>query len=156
MVIAKKDRVSMNHKRIIDDRRKQSTPFLSGQTIFGGRRRTIRREADKRKYIFFDSYDLRLFITLLLLLILSVSDAYLTLTLVKTYNATELNPIMAVYLEHGSITFFLEKFLFTSVAVFIFCVFNHFAVARVSLSLAIIIYIGIVYYELIIMSGLLR
>ena len=146
----------MGHKRIIDDRRKQSTPFLSRQTIFGGRRRTIRREADKGKYIFFDSYDLRLFITLLLLLILSVSDAYLTLTLVKTYSATELNPIMAVYLEHGSITFFLEKFLFTSVAVFIFCIFNHFAVARVSLSLAIIFYLGVVYYELIIMSGLLR
>ncbi|MDA8104159.1 MAG: DUF5658 family protein [Nitrospiraceae bacterium] len=154
--MAANDRVHMDHQRIIDDRRKRSTQFLSRQTIFGGRRRTIRREADREKHIFLDNYDLRLFITLLLLLILSISDAYLTLTLVKTYNAVELNPIMAVYLEHGSITFFLEKFLFTSVAAFIFCVFNHFAAARVSLSLAILIYLGVVYYELIIMSGLLR
>jgi hypothetical protein len=92
----------------------------------------------------------------LLLLILSIYDAYLTLTLVNEYNATELNPIMAFYLEHGSITFFLEKFLFTSVAAFIFCVFNHFAVARVSLSLAIIVYLGVVYYELSIMNSLFR
>ena len=156
LVMVTNDRAHMDHKRIIADRRKQSTPFLSRQTIFGGRRRTIRREADKGRHIFLDNYDLRLFITLLLLLLLSISDAYLTLTLVKTYNAVELNPIMAVYLEHSSITFFLEKFLFTSVAVFIFCVFNHLAVARVSLSLAIIMYLGVVYYELIIMNSLFR
>ena len=146
----------MNDRRIIDDRRNQATPFLSGQTNFGGRRRTIRRKADKGKHIFLDSYGLRLFITLLLLLILSISDAYLTLTLVKAYNATELNPIMAYYMEHGSVTFFLQKFLFTSVAAFIFCVFNHFAVVRVSLSLAIIVYLCVVYYELSIMNSLFR
>ena len=156
LVIAVKDRVHMNDRRIIDDRRKQSTPFLSRQTIIGGRRRTHRRKEDRGKHIFLDNYGLRLFITLLFLLILSISDAYLTLTLVKAYNASELNPIMALYLEHGSITFFFEKFLFTSVAVFIFCVFNHFAAARVSLSLAIILYLGVVYYELIIMNSLFR
>lgn len=153
MVIAVKDRVHIDDRRIIDDRRKKSTPFLSRQTIFGGLRKTIRREEDKKKHIFIDNYGLRLFITLLLLLILSISDAYLTLTLVNAHNATEVNPIMALYLEHGSITFFLVKFLFTSVAVFIFCVFNNFAVARISLALAIIIYVGVVYYELSIMNN---
>jgi hypothetical protein len=151
-----KDRVHIDDRRSIDDRRKQSTPFLSRQTIFGGRRKTIRRKEDKRKHIFLDNYGLLLFITLLLLLILSISDAYLTLTLVNAYNATELNPIMAYYLEYGSITFFLEKFLFTSVAVFIFCIFNNFAVARISLALAIIIYLGVVHYEISIMSNLFR
>ncbi len=153
LVIAVKDRVHIDDRRIIDDRRKKSTPFLSRQTIFGGLRKTIRREEDKKKHIFIDNYGLRLFITLLLLLILSISDAYLTLTLVNAHNATEVNPIMALYLEHGSITFFLVKFLFTSVAVFIFCVFNNFAVARISLALAIIIYVGVVYYELSIMNN---
>ncbi len=153
MVIAVKDRVHIDDRRIIDDRRKKSTPFLSRQTIFGGLRKTIRREEDQKKHIFIDNYGLRLFITLVLLLILSISDAYLTLTLVKARNATELNPIMALYLEHGNITFFLVKFLFTSVAIFIFCVFNNFAVARISLALAIIIYIGVVYYELSIMNN---
>ena len=156
LLIAMKDRVHTSNTRIIDDRRKQSTPFLSRQTIYGGRRKTIRREEDKGKNIFLDNYSLRLFITLLLLLILSISDAYLTLTLVKTCSATELNPIMAFYLELGSITFFVQKFLFTSVAVLILCVFNHFAVARISLTLAIILYFGIVYYELSILNNLFR
>ena len=151
-----KDRVHINDKRILDDRRKQSTSFLSRQTISGGRRRTIRRQGDKRKHIFLDNYGLLLFIILLLLLLLSITDAYLTLALVKAYSATELNPIMAFYLEYGTITFFLQKFLFTSVAIFIFCVFNHFAVVRVSLALAIIIYLGVVQYELSIMNNLFR
>jgi hypothetical protein len=151
-----KDRVHINDKRIRDDRRKQSTSFLSRQTISGGRRRTIRRKEDKGKHIILDSYGLLLFTTLLFILILSITDAYLTLILVKDYNATELNPIMAFYLEYGSITFFLGKFLFTSVAVFIFCVFNRFAVVRISLALAIIIYLGVVHYEISIMNNLFR
>ncbi len=149
-----KDRFHIDDRRIIDDRRKQSTLFLSRQTIFGGlRKRTFRREEDKKKHIFIDNYGLWLFITLLLLLILSISDAYLTLILVKALNATEVNPTMAFYLEHGNITFFLVKILFTSVAIFIFCIFNNFAVARISLALAIIIYVGVVYYELSILPN---
>ncbi|SPQ01988.1 membrane hypothetical protein [Candidatus Sulfobium mesophilum] len=143
----------MKDRRIIGDRRKLSTAFLSMQSIYSGRRETIRREVDKKKYILVDNYSPRLFIILLLLLLLSITDAYLTLSLVKVSNATELNPIMALYLEHGTFTFFLEKFLFTSVAVFIFCVLNNFAVARVSLALAIIFYFGLVFYELNIMSN---
>ncbi len=143
----------MKDRRIIGDRRKISTEFLSRQSIYSGRRETIRREVDKKKHILVDNYSPRLFIILLLLLLLSITDAYLTLSLVKASNAMELNPIMALYLEHGTFTFFLEKFLFTSVAVFIFCVLNNFAVVRVSLALAIIFYFGLVFYELNIMRN---
>ena len=143
----------MKDRRITGDRRKLSKAFLPMQSIYSGRRETIRREVDKKKFILVDNYSPRLFIILLLLLLLSITDAYLTLSLVKVSNATELNPIMALYLEHGTFTFFLEKFLFTSVAVFIFCVLNNFAVARVSLALAIIFYFGLVFYELNIMSN---
>ena len=137
----------MKDRRILVDRRKQTTAFLSRYTFFGGQRRRARREADKEEHAFVDHYGLRLFITLLFLLILSILDAYLTLGLVKATNATEVNPIMALYLEQGSVIFFLEKFLFTSVAVFIFCVFNHFSITRISLAVAIILYLGVVFYE---------
>jgi hypothetical protein len=143
----------MKERRSTGNRRKLSTAALSRQTIYGGRRKTVRREDDRKTCILVDNYGLRLFIFLLLLLLLSISDAYLTLSLVKVYNATELNPIMALYLEHGSITFFAEKFLFTSVAVFIFCVLNNFAVARISLVLAVMLYFGLVCYELSIMRN---
>lgn len=151
-----KDNAHRDDKRTVHDRRGQSTPFLSGQKNSCGRRRTIRRKEDTRKHIFIDNYGLPLFIILLLLLLLSMTDAYLTLILVKTYNATELNPIMAFYLEHGSITFFTQKFLFTSLAVFIFCVFNHFAVVRISMALSITIYLGVVHYELRILHALFQ
>jgi len=144
--------MSAYDRRIINDRRRQPTPFLSRHIISGGRRRSIRREADKKKHIFVDHYSLHLFVKILLLLILSVLDAYLTLALVKESVIVEANPIMALYLEHGDVTFFLEKLLLTSLSVFIFCVFNHFTVARISLSLAIIIYLGVVFYEVSIMN----
>ncbi len=143
----------MTDRRIIGERRKLSAAFLYRQIIYSGRRIIIRREGDQNTYIPVDRYSPRLFIILLLLLLLSITDAYLTLSLVQVRNATELNPIMALYLEHGTLTFFLEKFLFTSVAVFIFCVLNNFAVARISLALAIIFYFGLVYYELSIMRN---
>lgn len=140
-------------RRLINDRRKRPTPFPGKHIIFCGRRRTFRREEDKKTHIFVDHYSLKLFITILLLLLLSVFDAYLTLALVKERVIVEANPIMALYLEHGDLTFFLEKLLLTSVAVFIFCVFNHFSVTRISLSLAIIIYLGVVFYEVSIMNN---
>ncbi len=149
-----KARAYIADKRLVKDRRKLPTSLLSRQAIFGGRRSIIRRETDRKTHILIDNYGLLLFVMLLLLLLLSISDAYLTLTLVKGCNATELNPIMALCLEHGNITFLVEKFLFTSVAIFIFCVLNHFAAARISLALAIIIYFGVVYYELSILNKL--
>lgn len=147
---------AMKDRRIIGERRQPPTAFLSRQTIFGGRRKTVRRENDRKAYLPVDHYGLRLFINLLLLLLLSVCDAYLTLTLVKKYNAAELNPIMALYLECGSITFFLEKFLFTSGAVFIFCLFYNFALTKISLALAITFYFGLVCYELIMMHNMIH
>jgi hypothetical protein len=149
-----KDKAHINDRRIINDRRKKSTLFLSRQT--GGQSKTTRRQEDKKKYIFVNDYGVRLLIPLLLLLILSISDAYFTLALVRAHDATEVNPIMALYLEHGNVTFFLAKFLFTSLAVFIFCVFNRFVVAKISLALAIIIYGCLVYYELSIMHTFFR
>jgi hypothetical protein len=143
----------MKDRRIIDDRRKQMRPLLSRYTFFGGRRKTIRRKEDKKKHVLVDHYGLQLFITLLSLFILSVLDAYLTLELVKANIATEVNPILALYLEHSSVTFLLEKFLFTLVAVFIFCVGNHFSITRISLALVIIIYLGVVSYEVNIMHN---
>jgi hypothetical protein len=145
--------IIVKDRRIISDRRKRSTPLLSRQTLFGGQRRTIRREEDKKTHFFVDNYSLRLFIALLFLLMLSISDAYLTLALVSAHNVTEGNPIMAFLLEYSSITFFSGKILFTSIAVFIFCVFNHFGTTRISLSFAIMIYLGVVFYEISIMRN---
>jgi len=143
MEIAKK-----NDKRTSPDRRKQPTAFAGRYTFISGRRRTIRREGDKKKHIFVDWYSSRLLITLLSLLILSLLDAYFTLLLIKDHGVTEANPVMAFYLELGEISFIMEKFLFTAVSIFIFCVYNNFLVTRVSLASSIAVYSGVILYEL--------
>jgi len=135
-------------RRIVPDRRKQPTPFISRHTYMSGRRRTLRREEDKKKYSFVDWYSPRLLITLLFLLILSMLDAYFTLTLIREHGIAEANPIMAFYLEGGNISFIIEKLLFTKVSIFIFCLYNNFTITKFSLASSIIIYSAVVLYEL--------
>src|SRR3989304_2730108 len=89
-------------KRFLSDRRKQPTPFISRYAFSGGRRETTRRETDRKKYNFVDVYSPHLFLTLLLLMILNISDGYLTLVLIKETIAAEINPIMAFFLEYDN------------------------------------------------------
>ena len=49
---------------------------------------------------------------ILLIVLLSITDAYLTLDLINR-GAVELNPIMAYYLNHGELAFFGIKYLLT-------------------------------------------
>lgn len=135
-------------KRFLSDRRKRPTPFISRYTFWGGQRKIIRREADRKKYNFVDVYSPHLFLMLLLLLILNISDSYLTLALIKENVATEVNPIMEFYLEYGNVSFFMVKLLITSVPLFIFCICKNFSITKASLASAIIIYLSIITYEL--------
>jgi len=138
-------------RRIVPDRRKQPPFFASRHAFIVGRRKIIRRELDKKKYIFVDWYSPQLLITLLFLLILSLLDAYFTLTLIKEHGVAEANPIMAFYLECGDISFITGKFLFSTASIFIFCLYNNFFVTKVSLASSIIIYLVVILYELNIM-----
>jgi len=52
------------------------------------------------------------FAAAMMIILLSVLDAYFTLDLVNR-GAEELNPIMAYYLERGPLTFFAVKYLLT-------------------------------------------
>jgi hypothetical protein len=54
----------------------------------------------------------RTFAAAMMIILLSVLDAYFTLDLVNR-GAEELNPIMAYYLERGPLTFFAVKYLLT-------------------------------------------
>jgi hypothetical protein len=140
-------------RRIISDRRKQPDVFINTYA-FNDRRRTIRRESDKKKRIFSYSYSPQLFVILLSLLILSLLDAYLTLTLIHEKHIVEANPVMAFYLEAGNIPFIFEKFLFTTLSIFIFCLYSRFPITKFSLVALIIIYSAVVLYELNILYNL--
>ena len=88
----------------------------------GGKRENNRRREDQHKIFCADRYSQKLFGAIILILFLSVADALLTLFLID-HGATEINPIMAYYLNVGPYTFFSIKYALTAVAVLVllFC-----------------------------------
>ena len=61
--------------------------------LFGGRRKSARRDRDKKDFIYVDQYHPWLLVAILLLVILSICDALFTLRLLEQ-GATEKNPLM--------------------------------------------------------------
>lgn len=135
-------------KRDRTDRRVRPTPFLSRYTLTGGRRKTVRREHDRRKHIFMDLYDTRLFIAIFALLIMNVLDGFLTLLLINENIVIEANPFMAFCLDYGHMPFFWVKYLLMAVSLFIFCIFRSFRVSGLALGSAIVLYASVLAYEL--------
>ncbi len=84
----------------------------------GGMRENIRRREDRNKIFFADRYSQSLFAAIVLILFLSVVDAMLTLFLMGR-GATEINPVMAYYLNIGPYAFLTVKYLLTSLSVII-------------------------------------
>jgi hypothetical protein len=87
--------------------------------VSGGRRRQVRRAHDQRRIVILDRYPAGLLVVILGILFLSLTDAFLTLNLIE-HGASEINPVMAYFLEKGPIPFTVVKYGLTSMAVIIF------------------------------------
>jgi len=105
------------------DRRSRSRPRIRF-FLFGGRRKSTRRGNDQKKYIYVDQYHPWLLAAILLVVILSISDGLFTLHLIGR-GATEENPIMAWFLNLGTWSFMIAKFLLTCSAILILLVFHN-------------------------------
>ena len=92
--------------------------------LFNGRRERSRRTEDNGKAIIFDRYNQKLFLAITTILVLSILDAVLTLIVIQR-GATELNPVMAYFLEHGTPTFIVAKYILTSIGVLILLIFKN-------------------------------
>ncbi len=134
-------------ERHFSDRRKCPTPIISRYTFHGGKRKTIRRENDKRRHLFVDLYSTRLLIGVMSLLFLSCLDAYLTLTLIEKGNVVEANPFLAFFLDYGTFPFTLVKIIVTAISLVILCLLKNVYIARICLPIAIKIYILVIIYE---------
>ncbi|NOZ67845.1 MAG: hypothetical protein GXP46_01025 [Deferribacteres bacterium] len=135
-------------KRDTPDRRKSPTPIISRYTFFGGRRRTVRREEDKNRYLFVDIYSTGLLVYVLTLLCLSILDAYLTLVLIEKGKVIEANPVMAGVLGYGIMHFTIVKFVITAAALIILTVLKNLRLTRLSLPFALYLYIAVIVYEI--------
>lgn len=89
-----------------------------------GRRRQVRRAADRRKLHMLDYYPPKLFVVLVVVLLLSIIDALLTLWLIGN-GAVEINPVMAYYLKLGPNIFMATKYLITVSVVIIGVLLNY-------------------------------
>lgn len=130
-------------RRRLPDRRGRPTRILSRYTLKGHRKR-IRREEDKRRYIYVDQYSLRFFILLMAILLLGVADAFLTLHHVHVNNAEELNPIMDFFLGMSPKIFFNVKYVLTALCLTVLCLHKNLPIVKYLLGMVFIIYFIIV------------
>jgi len=129
------------------DRRQRPTPIISRYTFRGGRRKIVRRNEDKKQHLFVDLYSTRLMIAVLSLICLSSIDAYLTLSLIENGKVVEANPVMAYFLDYGIMHFTLIKFGITATALIVLCVFKNVNITRISIPVALKIYLVVILYE---------
>lgn len=71
-----------------------------------------------------DYYHPPLLISITLILLLSVADAFLTLFLMD-HGAIELNPFMAFFIELGSLPFLMVKYILTAFSVITVVICNY-------------------------------
>lgn len=126
-------------KRVVRDRRKKPTkPF--GRYIFSGRRRSIRRSTDRKTHLHVDLYDHYLLLSLLLIILLSVFDAYFTIFHVGE-GAREINPFMNFLIGYGDIYFFAMKYILTVLGLFILCIYKNLFIVRTIILFVFLVYL---------------
>ena len=141
------------------DRRRRGVPDIKSLFIYA-RRKNIRRRDDKFKTAYFDQYNPALFTPIVLILLLSVIDAFLTLFLVD-YGAREINPIMAYFLKFGPVTFMGVKYLLTCYSVVVLLILHNVYFrklrihARSLFSCAVSMFVIVIAWELFLMYRIL-
>ena len=135
--------VETQKRRTIPDRRRKPTPILSRYT-FLGQRKDVRRDEDRRRYIYVDQYSLRFFILLMVILLLGTADAFLTLHHVHVNNAEELNSIMDFFLGISPKMFFNVKYILTAVCLTVLCLHKNLPIVKYLLGVVFLIYFVIV------------
>ena len=143
---------SYKEQRLGIDRRTNNKARLK-YLLFNGRRVRSRRDEDSGKAIIFDRYNQKLFLAITTILILSILDAVLTLVVIQQ-GATELNPVMAYFLELGTPTFIVAKYLLTSIGVFILLIFKNAFLTKIKIyahslfPCVILVFIAVIAWEL--------
>lgn len=112
------------------DRRIGNLPSI--KSLRYHRRKGIRREEDTHRFIYFDQYSVKIFVTIVAILFLSIIDALLTLFLID-HGASEMNPIMDYYLQLGPFAFIFAKYLFTSFSLIILLVFGNYYIRKMKM-----------------------
>ena len=112
--------------------RRRNTKAQFRYFLVNGRREAVRREEDRNRYFFFDRYNPKMFAAITAILMLSIFDAFLTLILIER-GSSELNPVMAYFLEYGPLPFIIAKYLLTSLGVIILLIFKNVFINKINI-----------------------
>ncbi len=128
-------------RRIVRDRRQKPTRPLGRYMLFG-RRRFIRRKTDRKTHIYVDLYGHYLLLCLLLIILLSVFDAYFTIFHVEK-GAREINPFMNFMIGYGNINFFIVKYTLTVLGIILLCIYKSLLIAKTIIICTLLFYLTI-------------
>ncbi len=142
------------------DRRKQNrrsnpTSPLTASSLFG-KRKNIRRQEDSLSQPYVDLYSFSSVLSILVILILSVTDAFFTLKLISL-GGRELNPFMDFFLQLGPFPFLIVKYLLTGTCLIIFLVHKNRVIfgrlkVKSLLVFSLLLYFTLILYELALLS----
>ena len=138
-------------KRVAGDRRTNQKSRLK-YLLFNGRREKVRREEDRVRIFLLDRYNPKLFLAITAILSLSILDALLTLILIEN-GSSELNPVMAYFLQHGLLPFIVAKYFLTSIGVVTLLILKNVFISRAKIytnslfSAIIIAFLAVIAWE---------
>ncbi len=121
--------------------------------LFSGRRKELRREEDIRESHFLDHFGFYIFSIIIGIILLSLTDAMLTLYLIRS-GAAEINPVMEHFLEYGTLPFLAAKYLLTTASVILLLIYKNFRLfgttirAKHLFIVILLIFISVVLWEL--------
>jgi len=132
------------------DRRRSSTPRISRYSLTGGRRRDVRRGAE-REGTFVDLYDWPLLGVLAWIAVANVADSFFTLHHLQA-GGVELNPIAEQLLRTGHLGFVSIKCGLISLALLVLLMHKNFAAARLGIWIAGVAYTLLFAYHLLLLG----
>ncbi len=141
-----------NRSNSTDRRRDEGIPGI--WYLFFGNRNKVRRFDDyHQKSYFLDHYSLMIFSIIIGIILLSITDAMLTLYLIH-HGAAEINPIMKHFLKYGPLPFLAAKYLLTTASVVLLLIYKNVHIfgtkirAKYLFIIILLIFIFVVLWEL--------
>ncbi|NIS61315.1 MAG: hypothetical protein GTO13_11625 [Proteobacteria bacterium] len=132
---------SEEDRRIVRDRRQKPTKPFS-RYMLSGRRQSIRRRTDRKTHLYVDLYGHHLLLSILLIILLSIFDAYFTIFHLER-GAREINPFMDFLIGYGNIYFFAIKYILTALGLFVLCIYKSLSVARIIIICILFFYLTV-------------
>jgi len=133
------------------DRRSRPTPIFSRWSLFGGRRKTIRR-AEEQEGSFVDVYGKAVVALLLFFFVLTIFDSVATLVYLGK-GGRELNPVAQWMIDQGAMFFVLAKGSLSGLCLLFVMLHKNFKTARIAMGVGFFFYLLLGLYHVALQMG---